>query len=153
MTRAGGNRRGIPSPRKKIALLGATGHIARCLIEGFSRAGGYELFLYARLPDRVRTFLAGIRWTGTAACDNLDGFGRTGSAYDAVINCVGLGDPAKVEAAGASIIPLTETYDNMAIEYMAAHQGTRYLYFSSGAAYRTDFTAPAGDSTPVGRDG
>lgn len=137
--------------KKKIALLGATGHIARSLIEGFSRAGRYELFLYARSPERVKAFLADIGWTGPASCDTFDGFGR--AACDAIINCVGVADPAKVKAAGATIFRLTETYDNMVLEYLDARPGTRYIHFSSGAAYRTDFTAPAGDSTPVDRDG
>lgn len=150
MRSAGGSGEGIATPRKKIALLGATGHIARCLIEGFSRAGGHELILYARSPERVKAFLSSVGWTGSASCEPFDGFGRV--VCDAVINCVGIGDPAKAKAAGASIVRLTETCDNMVLEYLDAHPGARYIHFSSGAAFRTDFTAPAGDDTPTGRD-
>jgi nucleoside-diphosphate-sugar epimerase len=142
----------VSNPSSKIvAVLGATGHIARSLMEGFSRAGGYEFLLYARSPDRVKAFLDRIGWAGSAACDTFDRFGSAG--FDAVINCVGAGDPARVKAAGASILELTETYDDMVLGYLDAHPETRYIHFSSGAAYVTDFASPAGEGTPVARGG
>ncbi len=134
----------------KIAILGATGHIARSLIDGFCREGRHELLLYARSIERTEQFVASTPHENQVSCIPIAEFGR--AACDAVINCVGIGDPAKLKGAGASIFRLTETFDNMAIDHVAAHPGTAYIHFSSGAAYGTDFREPAGEATVARHD-
>lgn len=45
---------------KKIAILGATSHIAKGLIYNFNKEEANELFLFARSIDRLQGFLKSI---------------------------------------------------------------------------------------------
>ena len=56
----------------------------------------------------------------------------SGYKYDAIINCVGFGNPASVEKAGVELLTVTEKYDNMCIDYLKEHPSTKYVYISSG---------------------
>lgn len=47
----------------RVALLGATSHIAKGLIACCSKREDRKLFLYARSPDRVREFLSQLEPT------------------------------------------------------------------------------------------
>jgi nucleoside-diphosphate-sugar epimerase len=130
---------------KNIAILGATSHIARGLVYGFSKIPRYKLYLFARSPDQVRVFLSGIQAKKDIFTGNFDEFGS--NHYDVVINCVGLGDPEKLKKNISSIFRLTETFDNLVIDYLEKHPETLYINFSSGAAYGTDFSIPVDEST------
>lgn len=133
------------SPPKTIAVLGATGHIAKSLADGFSREGRHELLLFARSPERLQVFSASLARPSPVACLPLVDFGRV--ACDVVVNCVGIGDPGRQRIAGGDIFRITETFDNLALEFVEAHPGSRCIQFSSGAAYGTDFREPAGEGT------
>lgn len=153
---------------KKIAILGATGHIAKGLIDGFCREVAplanakdeislhqrrdlcerYDLYeryyLFARSLERLGEFLANIQSNNVLPME----FAQFDSnEYDVIINCVGIGDPAKLKNVGTSIFSLTETYDNMILDYLQAHPDTLYINFSSGGAYGTDFSIPVEEST------
>lgn len=125
---------------KKIAILGATGHIAKSLIESFCRTNKYELFLFARSLDRLNKFLSSIQGNNAVSSMMFSDFNR--ADYDVIINCVGIGDPGKLKIAGDSIFRLTETFDNMVLDYLKFHTTAIYINFSSGAAYGTDFSVP-----------
>jgi len=129
---------------KKTAILGATGHIAKSLIDGFHRLGYYELFLFARSLDYLSGFLTGIK-CDNASCKPFEGF--AGEEYNVIINCVGIGDPGKLKNAGALIFRLTEAYDNLVLDYLKTHPDTLYINISSGAVYGTDFEQPAENAT------
>lgn len=118
----------------KIAILGATGHIAKGLISEFASKGGYELSLYARRPEAVTRFLAE---QGLFGADIIVGdFGSFGSAHcDVIVNAIGAGDPKAVRSLGADILSVTEQFDDMAMDYLRAHPATRYIFLSSGAVY------------------
>ncbi|NTU70751.1 MAG: NAD-dependent epimerase/dehydratase family protein [Coriobacteriia bacterium] len=75
--------------------------------------------------------------------------------FDAVVNCLGVGSPAAVAAAGKAVIELTEYFDRIALDYIEANPETRYVAFSSGAAYGGDFSEPASRTTrtPASSDG
>lgn len=131
---------------KKIAILGSTGHIAKSIIAQFCRTNKYELFLFARSLNRLSHFLK------NSPCNNnnilLKMFSEFKKAeYDVVLNCVGISDPGKLKKAGISIFSLTETFDTMILNYLKDHPKALYINFSSGAAYGTDFSAPANKST------
>lgn len=132
----------------KIAILGATGHIAKGLIFEFLSRGGCELLLYARRPEAVRKFLAetGLSGAGIMVAD-FNSFGQTGC--DAIVNAVGAGDPKTVASLGADILRLTERFDNMVLGYIRRHPETRYIFLSSGAVYGGDFKKPAGKNSPL----
>jgi nucleoside-diphosphate-sugar epimerase len=67
--------------------------------------------------------------------------------FDAVINFVGSGNPAKTAAMGASILDVTLQYDEMALDYVKQHPTCRYLFLSSGAACGSSFDEPANENT------
>lgn len=130
---------------KRIAILGATGHIARGLIYGFCMSGQHQLFLFVRSAERMGEFLKTIHYNGDISVRGFDEFRNI--EYDVIINCVGVGNPVKLKEMGGSIIRLTETYDNLVLDYLEAHPNTLYIYFSSGAVYGTDFRVPADETT------
>lgn len=131
--------------RKKIAIFGATGHIAKSLINGFCGTGKFELFLFARSLDRLGEFLTSIRCSDAVLSKQFSEFDY--ADYDVIINCVGIGDPGKLKNAGISIFRLTETYDNIILDYLEAHPNALYINFSSGATHGTDFCMPVDEAS------
>src|SRR3989339_184526 len=131
--------------KKKIAVLGATGHISKSLIYNLSRQKRYDLFLFARNLQKLKKFLKEINCENE---HNVNTFNKFDSGkYDAIINCVGVGIPSKVKELGSEIFNLTESFDNMVIEYLNKHSKSIYIYLSSGAVYGSDFKMPVCDST------
>lgn len=121
----------------RIAILGATSHIAKNLIYFFSKDPQYELFLFARNVSVVQEFLRTIGGVSSSIIFEFDGF-FTGN-YDVVINCVGIADPHKQKTAGIELFRLTEYYDNLILDYLVNQERTIYINFSSGAVYGTTF--------------
>ena len=126
---------------QKVALLGATSHVAKNLVAGM--ASTHQLSLFARSTEKVAAFLSsqGIN-EGTTQVLALDSFGEQATPFDAVINCVGFGTPEKVRSQGADIFAVTERYDNVVLDYLAQYPSTVYVNFSSGAVYGTDSLHP-----------
>lgn len=132
-------------PRKEIAIFGATSHIAKGLIYNFSMAGGYKLFLFARSLNRVQEFLNGIQREKDVYIKRFEEYNNAN--YDVIINCVGIGEPAKLKNNVSSIFRLTEMFDNLVLDYLEKHPEALYINFSSGAAYGTDFNTPVDTTT------
>lgn len=130
---------------KSIAILGATSQIARDLIVSFSAAEDKCLHLFARRPDEVRKWLASIGLSGRYPVDEFSGFAK--QEFDAVINFVGVGNPAQAVAMGNSIFDITLRFDELVLDYLQAHPSCRYLFLSSGAAYGSSFSEPANRDT------
>lgn len=95
--------------------MGATGHVARNLIENLK---GDELFLFSRTKFNSYDFF-----------DSYD--------YDAIINCIGYGNPTDIERAGPDLFFVTEKYDNLALNYLKTHEETKYVFISSGVVHST----------------
>jgi nucleoside-diphosphate-sugar epimerase len=130
----------------KIAIFGATSLIAKDLIKSMCRDGHYKLFLYARRPSAVefppsRQALETIRYVGDYVSfdDKLK--------FDALINFVGVGDPATAAQMGADIFDVTARFDQLALSYIRDHPQCRYIFLSSGAAYGSEFQKPASRDT------
>lgn len=132
-----------------IAILGATGHVGKCLTAGLAAVSDVELTLVARDPARLGVFVATLPAASQERIRRQITFDDFASErYGAIINCVGYGDPAALaQAAGESIFSLTERFDQVALDYLAGSPGTRYVSFSSGAAYGGGFEQPASHST------
>ena len=128
----------------RLAILGATSQMAKDFI--LQLQDSHTLMLFSRRPQEVDAFMqnAGLR-------DYLS-FGYhvlpdTQWYVDAVINFVGVGDPAKVTAMGADIFPITYKYDELALRFLR-RPNTKYIFISSGAAYGDVFDVdPAGVDT------
>ncbi len=130
---------------KRIAILGATGHLAKGLIYRFSRQKRSKVFLFARSLERLDDFLNQIEHHELFHRYKFSEFSN--HHYDVIINCVGVGTPLKVKKSGADIFKLTEYFDNLIIGYLFKHPGALYINFSSGAVYGTNFVQPVKETS------
>lgn len=131
----------------RIAILGATSQIAKDLISSFSFAKDHQLHLFARRPDQVIQWLTLVGWSGPYLVDDFSEFGK--QEFDAVINFVGVGNPAQALAMGNSIFDITLHFDQMVLDYLKIYPKCRYLFLSSGAAYGSSFNEPVNRETPA----
>ena len=129
----------------KIAILGATSQIARDLIVSFSADTDKQLHLFARRPDEVTKWLTSVGLSGRYLVDYFDKFSNFD--FDAVMNFVGVGNPAQAVSMGNSIFDVTLRFDEMVLGYLKTHPACRYLFLSSGAAYGSRFNEPANRDT------
>lgn len=125
----------------KIAILGATSQIAKDLVQSFSKNNDHDLVLFARRPEVVSAWLYANGMADRYETAGFAGF-TTDRSFDAVINFVGVGDPAQAAAMGASILDITFEYDGLALSYITANPSCRYIFLSSGAAYGGNFDQP-----------
>jgi nucleoside-diphosphate-sugar epimerase len=125
---------------KKIAVLGATSHIAKGLIYNFLNEGTCELVLFARNSDAVKAFLKTIGHDSFNAILPIDLFGKDN--YDVIINCIGLGMPKNAKTVGRNILALTEYFDNIILDYLGRNSDSMYINFSSGAVFGKHFREP-----------
>lgn len=123
-----------------IAIIGATSQIARDLIISFSGTTNIQLHLFARRPEDVVKWLASNGLAGRYPADGFSEFIK--QEFDAVINFVGVGNPAQAVAMGNSIFDITLQFDEMVLGYLQRHPACRYLFLSSGAAYGSNFNEP-----------
>jgi len=126
---------------KKICIIGATSHIARGLIWSFVSQSNNYLYLYARNTGAADDFVRENNLNPERLIiQTFDNFKN--KKYDVIINCVGIADPGKQKDAGSEHFVITETFDNMILEYLKDHKETLYINFSSGAVYGTAFDKP-----------
>lgn len=136
-----------PTYMMKIAILGATSQIARDLIVSFSAEEDKQLHLFARRPEDVTKWLTSEGLQGRYPVDGFTSFGE--QKFDAIINFVGVGNPAQAVAMGRSIFDITLHFDELVLDYLQAHPTCRYLFLSSGAAYGSGFNEPVNRDTPA----
>ena len=125
----------------RIAVLGATSQIAKGLVRSFSAQSPHELVLYARRPEAVTQWLASVDLPEHYPVHDFEEF-NTNDHFDAILNFVGVGNPAQAAAMGAAIFDVTLRYDELALSYVRQHPACRYIFLSSGAAYGSSFEAP-----------
>ena len=130
----------------RIAILGATSQIAKDLVLSFCAQSQHELVLYARRPEAVTHWLSNAGLTARYAVADFTAFSAD-EHFDAVLNFVGIGNPAQAAAMGASIFDVTLKYDELALSYVRQHAACRYIFLSSGAAYGSCFDVPVDAST------
>lgn len=122
--------------RSTIAILGATGHIGKALAHAFYSVISAELAereymitLFSRAPDSLSEF----QIDGFIGTNDIDEFSK--GDFDVIINCVGIGNPAKLKADPGAIFEVTEKFDTLVIEYLENHPLACYINMSSGAVY------------------
>ena len=130
----------------RIAILGATSQIAKDLVQSFAANSRRDLVLFARRPEAVTQWLADVGLVGRYAVANFTAF-NADQHFDAILNFVGVGNPAQAAAMGASIFDVTLQYDELALSYVHQHTACRYIFLSSGAAYGANFDAPVEGNT------
>ena len=131
----------------RIAILGATSQIARDMAISVSAGKDKLLHLFARRPDEVRKWLASAGLSTRYPVDDFPVFAN--HEFDAVINFVGIGNPAQALSMGNSIFDITLRFDELVLDYLQTHPACRYLFLSSGAAYGSVFNEPANRDTPA----
>ena len=125
----------------RIAILGASSHIAKDLVLSFSAQGSHTFVLFTRSPPVVLQWLASVNLAAHYAVFTFDAF-STDQHFDAVLNFVGVGNPVVAAAMGASIFDVTQQYDTLALDYVRNHPQCKYIFLSSGAAYGSNFQVP-----------
>lgn len=130
----------------RIAILGATSQIAKDLVQSFAAQSSHELVLYARRPDVVSQWLVNVDLAGRYSVADFAAF-NADQHFDAILNFVGVGNPAQAAAMGASIFDVTLKYDEMALDYVRQHPDCRYIFLSSGVAYGSSFDVPVDANT------
>lgn len=130
----------------RIAFLGATSQIAKDLVLSFAAQSSHELMLYARRNEVVSQWLISRGLAGQYAVADFAAFSAD-EHYDAILNFVGVGDPAQAVVMGATIFDVTLKYDGMALDYVRQHPECRYIFLSSGAAYGSNFDEPVDENT------
>lgn len=130
----------------RIAILGATSQIAKDLILSFAEHSEHELVLYARRPEAVTQWMTDVHVSQRYEVADFAAF-TTNEHFDAILNFVGVGNPAQAAAMGASIFDVTLRYDELALGYVRQHPTCRYIFLSSGAAYGSNFETPADANT------
>jgi nucleoside-diphosphate-sugar epimerase len=132
----------------RIAFLGATSQIAKDLVLSFTERNCHELLLYARRPEVVSQWLASVGLASQIVAADFSDF-KTDQHFDAVINFVGVGNPAQAAAMGATIFDVTTKYDEIALNYVQHHTECKYIFLSSGAAYCSNFDEPVNEKTKI----
>jgi nucleoside-diphosphate-sugar epimerase len=130
----------------KIAILGATSQIAQDLILSFSMNKDYDFLLFGRNVKLLKKWTNGENLNEKCRVHEYSDFDNH-QKYDAIINFVGIGDPAKAQKMGSDIFKITERYDNMVLEYLKQHKKTKYIFLSSGAVYGGNYQEPVNENT------
>ena len=132
---------------KSIAILGCTGHVGKNLIFNFQKEKNFDLFLFSRHEQNIRKTITDFNLKDHFTIKNYEQFNE--SEYDAIINCIGISDPAKIIEVNNSILEITEKYDNLVLDYLKKYPLVNYVNFSSGAVYGGDFISPVNSSTKI----
>jgi len=124
----------------KIAVLGASGHVGKTLLHEFASNTDIELHSFVRNTSKIIS----DRWLPAAAQKNVFNINLFPAAeYDAVINCIGIGNTREIQEHPLDLFMLTEKYDNLVLSYLAEHTSCVAVNISSGAVYGTAFSSPA----------
>lgn len=126
-----------------LAIFGASGHIGKNLIYYLKDDEHLKISCFSRSVEKISGFISAIKAENCIPV-TYDEF--LNERYDAVINCIGIGDPAALKYAKDQIFRLTEYYDNLILDNLKKNQSTVYINISSGAVYGTDFKKPADKS-------
>ena len=136
--------------KSNISILGATGHIGKNLSIYFGKDKNFELFLFARDEKKLDKILTQYESKNNFSIRKYDEFND--SRYDAVINCVGLSNPADIAVAEEESLETTETFDVLTLEYLKNFPKTKLINFSSGAVYGGQFSSPIKYTTLIDKN-
>jgi nucleoside-diphosphate-sugar epimerase len=125
-----------------IAIFGANSQIAQDLTRSLAAARTFDLSLFVRDKNKLDTSALIPAGQRSIKIFEYADFDRN-TAFDAIINFVGVGDPAVASKMGSAIFDITYEYDKLALDYLKANNKCRYIFLSSGAAYGGDFETPA----------
>lgn len=128
----------------KIAILGATSQIATDYISSLALHD-------AEITGFVRNKSIDLAKQRLGDSFDLRTYSDIGSSesFDLVLNCVGVGDPARALKMQESIFKISNAFDDLALELVKKNSASRYVFVSSGVAYGHAFETPATELTSV----
>ena len=133
----------------KIAIMGATSHIAKGLTERFLRRREDHLYLFTRSAGKITEFasnIAAFSGANYTICANYSDFHSY--AYDVIVNCIGVGTQNKLRGDYTRYFTVTEEFDNMVIQYLnGKSRNSLYVSMGSGAVYGRDHLAPVDENS------
>jgi nucleoside-diphosphate-sugar epimerase len=129
----------------RIAIFGASSQIAKNLICSINVAKTFDLLLYVRDVISMEAWLQSVGLQNRYNVFPYYSYGL--ESHQAVINFVGVGDPARAAELGSKIFDLTSEYDQLILKCLEKNPDRRYLFLSSGAAYGSNFSKPADINT------
>lgn len=114
--------------KSRIAILGATSHIAKGLINNFLDSNEFNLHLYTRSPDKVDNFLECIGKPVDNGCVIHEGYRDFDDfSYDAVINCVGVGTKNELKGNYSNDVASAKPVEKAEIlEYFSSEYGLKF---------------------------
>lgn len=125
-----------------ITIFGASSQIAKGLIKKFSEKKQNHLTLLVRDYKSFYGWFEKKKIHNNFVIKQYSEFSND-AKIDVIINCVGVGDPAKALSVSSSIQSITQHFDQIALEYLDLNPETKYFFISSGIAYGDIFSAPA----------
>lgn len=130
----------------RIAILGATSQIAKDLVRSFDKNTSFKLTLFGRNVSDLKIWQQNQNFIRMQEVLSYDEFSQN-LGFDAIINFVGVGDPARVQSIGRNILDLSAKYDALATEYVNHHPDCRYLFLSSGAVFGPNYDVPVNENS------
>lgn len=127
----------------RIAILGATGHLSKCVFWSFSKDKDVEFFLFSRSKINAENFYRRFSDTTINYFDDYQMFHRFD--YDLIFNGIGSWDSK--DQPSNHIFHVTEYYDNLILYYQESHPQAISIHVSSGAAYSNSFSSPAEENS------
>ncbi|MFC2128729.1 NAD-dependent epimerase/dehydratase family protein [Bacteroidota bacterium] len=128
----------------KIAIIGATSHIAKGLIYFLKEDRSIRFHLYARNLEKVTAFLKLIGYEDPV----LKPFPEfKDDRVDLIINCIGISFLPDMKSLIGNVFELTEQFDHLILNNIENNRETTYINLSSGAVYGTTFHQPATENT------
>jgi nucleoside-diphosphate-sugar epimerase len=130
----------------KIAIIGATSQIAKDLIISFHENTDYDCFLFSRNTKKVTKNL--FNRLENFRYKNLlyDSFSNE-EEFDLILNFVSIVNPVPHKISGSEVFKVSESFDNMILNYLLKYPKTKYIFLSSGAVYGDIFHKPASKSS------
>ena len=124
----------------KIAILGATSHIAKGFIHFFSKDSNFSISLFSRKPEKISEFLLKFKNKNVFDVNNLKNFPN--NKFDVIINCIGITSTNNIDYSTKNIFDVTEKYDEIILDYLKNFPDSLYLNASSGAVFGKTFDKP-----------
>ena len=129
---------------QKIAILGASGHIAKSLTYAFKDEPTFYLHLFTHSYDKTKLFAENIKLQN-AQINTYRHFNNF--HFSSIINCTGIGDPDRLRDYPEEVFFVSEEIELLISNYLKIHRHTTYINISSGAVYGTKFLKEVDDNT------
>jgi len=124
----------------KLVILGATGTIGKSLVFSLSSRGKHELVLVGRDKGKLTNLVQAVSGMVKVEIAGMEDLAN--AEGDAIVNCLGAGDPGTIRAFGADLIKLTKVWDERILQQLNNNRNCLCVSFSSGVVHGSNREAP-----------